>query len=808
MQNTEFDPEIADTLESSKEPNSSEAVLRALDESERAFQGYMRFCQTIDRTYSLTSTTSHADDFGDPEFALFWASMEILKPAIYAKPPKPVAAPRFKDGGKLEKTVAELIERCLESVFDRGDIDQVMLGVRDDLALTNRGVAWVTYETDAKGGGQRICIEHLDRADFRHELALSWSHVGWAARRGWMTKLAMEKRFPGVDVEGANFETRREDRDRGSTDSSAKAGVWEVWSKTDNKVYWVTEGVPVILDEAEPHLNLRSFFPCPRPAYGTLNRRSLVPVPDYRRYARHLDQVNVLTARIYTLLNQVKLKVLIPAGGDIATAVETALTSEDDRIVIPVPAAAFNAAAAGGNLMLTVPLTEVATTIQGLIEARGQLIEDFYQLSGISDIMRGATEAQETLGAQQLKTQYGSVRVRDKIDELARIARDIAAICAEIVSANFSKETLLDLSRMTIPTKAEISTKTKEVEKSARDALKALADEAENIAQQPPQPGPDGQPQQVDPAAAEKEFTERQQAIIGQFQPILRQLADTVVLEDVMEMLRDEKVRNLTIDIETDSTVLTDEMAEKQSRSEFLNAFSSASAAVMALMQAGEPGAKLAGGIIKFALQPYRANRELDALVDEFTDNAAQMGAQAGQGEGAEQALVAAQNKLAEAEMAKAQAQTMKVQADAQGKMQDLQLRAAEAQAKALSDQQKMALELETSKAQVAETEARIQKIFAEIQAMGVRAQVDGAKVQNDQRKTDLDEFRAVADVQARQTDQAMSAEDRQRQAMESERSHEMGERQQTFTESQADRQQTFAERQAEQAEMQRGDVD
>src|SRR3546814_3118235 len=67
------------------------------------------------------------------------------------------------------------------------------------------------------------------------------------------------------------------------------------------------------------------------------------------------------------------------------------------------------------------PLDVIATTITGMIEARAQLFADFDRLSGISDIMRGETEADETLGAQRLKSQYGSVRVRDKKDELIRL---------------------------------------------------------------------------------------------------------------------------------------------------------------------------------------------------------------------------------------------------------------------------------------------------------------------------------------------------------------------------------------------------
>lgn len=749
--------ELADSLENTSEPKSSASLLEALEDAGKKFDAYNNFCRRVDDAFTLSNQT----EFSDNHFALFWASMEILKPALYAKPPKPISSPRFKDAGPVVKTVSELIERCLESDFDRADVDGEMLEVRDDLALSNRGVLWVTLDKED------VCIEHLDRLDFRHEPARKWSEVGWVARRAWMTKAQMKKRFEaksGDAYEKAEFQDRRDkDNVYGSTDSSAKAGVWEVWSRVDNKVYWVSEGCDTILDEDKPHLNLEGFFPCPKPAYGTRQRRSLIPVPDYKQYAPHLTQINDLTARIYTLLNKVKLKVLIPAGGDIGNAVETALSSDDDSIVIPVPAAALmGSAAAAGNMMLTLPLAEIAQTIQGLIEARGQLIEDFYQLSGISDIMRGATEAQETLGAQQLKSQYGSVRVRDKIDELQRIARDSARIAAEIIAENYSQKKLLEVSQMTIPTRAEVDRKLKELEKASKDALKALQKEFEDNAEQ--------QTEEVDPEQVKQAFIQRQQEIMGQYTPLIRELSSAVVIEDVMKMLRDEKVRNLVIDIETDSTIMTDELAEKQSRNEFLTAFGGAANTVMPLMQAGEAGAKLGGGILKFALQPYRANRELDNLVDDFVSNAGNLPTEGG---GEEQAaLIQAQNKLAEAEMAKAQAQTMKVQADAQAKMQEIQLKAAEASSKAQGEQQKLMLEVEKTRAQTAEVEARIEKVFAEIQKMGIDAS-------NQTRQQDREDVKTSADIQMRQVDQAMSAEDRARNA-------QMSERQQSFSERQA----------------------
>ena len=72
--------------------------------------------------------------------------------------------------------------------------------------------------------------------------------------------------------------------------------------------------------------------------------------------------------------------------------------------------------------------------IVNLIGLRRQLIDDVYQITGLSDIMRGETDAQETLGAQQLKSQYGSIRVKERQGEMTRIARDRICIAVEALT--------------------------------------------------------------------------------------------------------------------------------------------------------------------------------------------------------------------------------------------------------------------------------------------------------------------------------------------------------------------------------------
>lgn len=796
----DLEDEYADTLEVGGDPKSSARVLAAIKKAERSLNAWQGFCDTIDDIYSKQDAESEI--WIDPDYDLFWSSMEIMKPATYCYPPLPVVSPQFKDRRKLQNTTADLLERSVRSAFERGGIDEAMLCTRDDLIFYNRGQMWVTYEADEKGGGQRLCLDHVDRKDFLHPPARKWSEVPWVARRAWLTKKELRKRFRKSSGDaymtaatGPKPQFREDD---GGADHSRKVGVWEVWHKAEKRVYWVADGVSVMLDEDAPHLKLRGFFPCPRPAYGTLRPRTLVPVPDYSRYSGHFAKINNLTKRIYDLLDMVRMKGLIPAGGDIGDAVEQALKDDaNSALLIPVPAAALMQGGAA-SFVQWLPLDQIAAAITGLIEARGQLFEDFYQLSGISDIMRGATEAEETLGAQRLKSQYGSVRVREKIDELQRIARDVTQIAAEIMAEEFSKETLLEMSQMDIKSKAQIEKEVAQVEKGAEEEMKALGEKAKEAAQKA-----QGGGQQIDPAQAQQQFQQAQQQIIAKYGPMLKIASEQVPIEDVMKLLRDDKARGFAFEIETDSTVLTDEMQEKASRNEFLTTFTTASQALMSVAMMGEGGAELAGEIMKFVLQPYRVGRDLNGVIDKFIEGAPQS-AQQNQGGEAEKALIEAQNKLAEAEIMKANAQTQKVTADAQGKMQDLQLRFAEAQEKAKSDQQKMRLDLANTQASLKETEARIEKIYAEIDVMGVKAQVDTAKVGIEQHREQREDIKTVADIQMRQSDQAMNAQNAEREAAFRAQDGQRSDRQQSFSERQgersdarADRQQSFSERQA-----------
>jgi hypothetical protein len=89
-------------------------------------------------------------------FAMLYANTEVLKPAIYSRPPVPQCSRRFKDKDPAGRLAAELLERGSSYELERQGIDRVFRSVRDDLVLPGRGTVWVRYEPTIEDLAPRV----------------------------------------------------------------------------------------------------------------------------------------------------------------------------------------------------------------------------------------------------------------------------------------------------------------------------------------------------------------------------------------------------------------------------------------------------------------------------------------------------------------------------------------------------------------------------------------------------------------------------------------------------------------------------
>ena len=117
-----------------------------LHESEKAFEDWNDHCDNIDKHYANLERLSQHDARQRVPDVL--GQLEIIKPSIYAKPPRAGCRP------EVQGPPAALPDRqrsCWSGAaivaFDLTRIDDLIKLVRDDSRMTGRGVAWCRYES-------------------------------------------------------------------------------------------------------------------------------------------------------------------------------------------------------------------------------------------------------------------------------------------------------------------------------------------------------------------------------------------------------------------------------------------------------------------------------------------------------------------------------------------------------------------------------------------------------------------------------------------------------------------------------------
>ena len=759
------------------EPKSAKAWLNLLRESEDAFDDYNMHCDRIDKLFANLQRL--ANKARDKEFSMFWANMEVIKPAIYAKAPVPVVVPKFKDRRPVYQAASELMERCCIVAFDLTRINELMLLCRDDLAMISRGVAWCRYESSKSDNyydSERVCIDFKNRRDFLHSVSRNWREVTWVAAASYLTRTEARKRFrkhSGDEYQEADYKVDRDTKEIGGADNRERAKFWEVWDKSTRRVVWVAEGCDKLLDDSEPHLDLLNYFPCPQPAYGTVQRGSLVPVPDVLQYKDQLEEMNLLTGRIHALSEALEAKGFYPAGGvELAEAVETAVkTQTSGRLLVPIS----NWAAFGGSkeVIIWLPIDMISATITALVTLRKQVIDDIYQIMGLSDIMRGDTEAQETLGAQQLKTQYGSARVKDKQGELARLARDLVEITSEIITEKFDPVTMIEMSQTELPTQQMQQQQIKQIQQQ----MQQQQQQAQQLMQNPQAK----QMLQSNPQQGQQAMQMFQQ-LMQKGQESIQKISDQPSIDQVLKFLKNNRIKSFVLDIETDSTIMADEMGEKQRRTEFVGVLSQL-LPQLGMMVAQQPNtAKFCGELLKFSIAPFRAGRSMDGAIDELVQQMEQMGqgqkpddpitAKAKADKEVEQMKLtyAKEKDTADRELKKqeiqfkGQIELQKAKGDPQQMQQEAMHKQQEHQQKLQLGQQKMATDAQHHQGMLMQAAAKTQ---AEREKAGMQMQTEAAKLDAQSRMNEQKASQAAQMHQDKRVGMQQAAQIKQQQMLQ-----------------------------------------
>jgi hypothetical protein len=407
-------------------------------------------------------------------YNILWSNIRTLLPAVYAKKPKAECQRRHKDADPVGRAAAQVLERALQYEIDQySDFDSALRHSILDRLLPGRGVAWVRFEPGYTPGqpedvGESMItddvepemdntleletspVDYVYWKDFRSSPARTWEEVTWVARRVYMSKDEGIERFGDdfktIPLSHEPIGTDDLKRDGVNTENMKKAVVWEIWDKPTKTVSWVAVGSQDILDTKPDPLELDCFFPCPKPLFATLTTDSLVPVADYIMYQDQANELDTLTERIGKLVEAVKVVGVYDAS---QTGVQRMLNEGVDNTLIPVDTwAAFGEKGGLKGTIDFLPLDMVVNALQQLYAAREQAKQVIYEVTGLSDIIRGASVASETATAQQIKSQYASLRLKEMQSDVARFASDILRIKAQIMCAFYKPQSLIAISGM------------------------------------------------------------------------------------------------------------------------------------------------------------------------------------------------------------------------------------------------------------------------------------------------------------------------------------------------------------------------
>ena len=416
------------------------------------------------------------------EFNILWANTQTLAPALYNRTPRPDVRRRYRDEDPTGKDVADVLERGLAYSVDHYDFDPMMETVVRHVILTGRGVARVRYnrteeqrdvlapvevaedgffadgelidpaEVTQGENGPEIVVgtedaltyetvecEVIQWDRFCMSPARSWEEVRWVAFAHRMTRKELTDNFGaiGKDVNLSLSDAESEQPSDEIAHAFKRAAVWEIWDKTNKQVVWIADDHDEPLDQEDDPLELEKFFPIPRPVYS-IPGDTMVPVPEYTIYEGQAKELDDITKRIKALTKALRVRGLYDGSVEELSSLLTAA----DETMIPVQGFVLAEKDGLSRAVQFMPLAEIAGVLMQLYQTRDQVKNTIFEIVGIADILRGASKASETATAQNIKAQFGNLRLGSRQKEVQRFARDLFRLKAEIMAEKFAPETL------------------------------------------------------------------------------------------------------------------------------------------------------------------------------------------------------------------------------------------------------------------------------------------------------------------------------------------------------------------------------
>jgi hypothetical protein len=579
-------------------------------------------------------------------FSILYSNTETLVPAIYNSLPIPIVERKFRDPDPVGKSVSEVSTRTLKFLLsndskDYDGFDDLCQAAVLDGVITNRGLMRFRYHGDQQTYEECVYGESVRWDKFFHGYARTWKKVPWIGFEWDMSRDELKKNFPKAKFNDLRMTVQDDSADDKETNTGESKEeltgvrtykVFEIWDKTSGKVFFISPLAPDnILRYIDDPLGLSGFFPVPKPLNFMRKVTTLVPTPLYEHYKQQAAELNELTRRLKAIIKAIKFR---GAYNNAVEGIEKMLNADDNELVPVENVLSMPDGTGIDKLLWVVPVQELAVTAQQLYTQREQVKQVIYEITGIADIMRGATMASETATAQQIKNQWGTLRLKKMQREVQRFCRDALVIMMEIAT-KFEMKTFQQMTGLNYMTDEQ-----KQQAQMLLQQFQAAQQQAQQTGQPPPQAPP--------------------------IPPEIQQAFNLPTWEQVMEVIKNRLIFNYKIDIETNSTIDAEAAQDKQDIAELLNALSQFLNGIGPLVQEGVMPIEVAKQMLLTVARRFNFGSQLEDAINAMQQPQPKADPN-------EQVKVAAENAKAQTESVKAQAEQMKTNQEMQLNQQEFE---------------------------------------------------------------------------------------------------------------------------------------
>lgn len=515
----------------------------------------------------------YKDDRGDRDdsafgarFNVLWANTQTQMPSLYARNPKPDIQRRFKDDDPVGRVASDILERCANYFTETDAFYAANRRAVKDYKLVGRGTTWERYVphmgespeiTNTVTEGEQppaaevieyeeALTDYIHADDFGHNICRTPDEIWCGWRIVYMDRARLVQRFKAKGTTVPLDYVQKDIQGEKLSDGVSKASIYELWDKDRKCAVWFHKSIPEALDLRPDPLKLEGFFPFPMPLFANLANDSCIPTPDFIEYQDQAIELDDLTNRISNITKALKVAGVYDAS---AEGIGRLLNEGVENKLIPVENFAILAEKGGlANAISFLPIKDIAEALLALYQARDKVKEDLREISGVTDVQRGDTDPNETLGAQELKISFATNRISDDQRDVQRFVREQIRIKVDIICGHFQLETIKKISGVRLFTTQE----------------KAEIKQFQQIMAQQPPPQPGTAPSQP--------LTTPPKALSGLSQEQIEDMMADPSWEEIDQLIHNDAMRCFRIDIETDSTIKADEQQEKQSRIEFITA--------------------------------------------------------------------------------------------------------------------------------------------------------------------------------------------------------------------------------------------